>query len=109
MSVLPTRVLPAAPATGQLSVTVVPGERPGRAIVEVVGEVTASTVPLLQLCLDSRTDQPDLRELVVDLAQATGLEPDGTAALARARRRCARRGIRLVLRPAGEDRLRPGR
>ncbi len=106
---LPTRVLPAAPGTGELSVTLVPGERPGRVVVEVVGEVSASTVPLLQLCLDSRTDQPDLRELVVDLAQATGLEPDGTAALARARRRCARRGARLVLRPAGAVRLPPRR
>src|SRR3954453_10219191 len=99
-------VLPNAPAPGQLlSVTVLPGDAPGRAVVEVIGEVDDSTAPLLQLCLDSRTDQPDLRELVVDLEQVTVLGADGVAALSRAHRRCARRGVRVLLRCGGRRRL----
>jgi anti-sigma B factor antagonist len=100
--VLATPVLPAAPEPGQLlSVTAVPGDRPGLVTVAVVGEVDTSTAPLLQLCLDSRTDQPGLRELVIDLERVTSLGAAGVAALSRAHRRCARRGVRVVLRCAG--------
>jgi anti-sigma B factor antagonist len=100
--VLATPDLPVAPDPGPLlSVATLPGDRPGRVIVEVIGEVDTFTAPLLQVCLDSRTGQRDLRELVVDLAQVTLLGADGVAALLRAHRRCGRRGARLVLRGAG--------
>ena len=85
--------------TGELmSVVAHPGDRPGHVVVEVTGEVDTSTAPLLQLCLDSQTDQRGLRELVVDLGQVTVLGTAGVAALARAHRRCRSRGTRLVLR-----------
>ena len=101
MSVLPAVLDPAQ----LLSVTARPGDRPGQVVVDVAGEVDDATAPLLQLCLDSRTDQPGLRELVVDLEQVTHLGADGVAALARARRRCVRGGARLVLRYAGRRRV----
>ena len=62
----------APPDPGRLlSVPAVPGERPGRVVVQVTGEVGTFTGPLLQLCLDSQTEQHGLRELVVDLEQVT--------------------------------------
>jgi anti-anti-sigma factor len=106
--VLATPVLPTAPDPGQLlSVAALPGDRSGRMIIEVIGEVDTFTAPLLQLCLDSQTNQRDLRELVVDLEQVTLLGTDGVAALVRAHRRCGQRGARLVLRCAGRRVLDP--
>ncbi|WP_448608316.1 STAS domain-containing protein [Geodermatophilus sp. URMC 60] len=91
-----------------LSVTAVPGERPGRVVVEVTGEVDGYTAPLLQLCLDSQAARPSLRELVVDLAQVTFLGAAGVTVLVQAHRRCRTRDARLVLRCAGRRRvLRP--
>jgi anti-sigma B factor antagonist len=93
---------PTAPDPGQrMSVTALPGDRPGSVLVEVTGVVDESTAPLLQLCLDSRTDQSDLRDLVVDLQQVSSLDAAGVAALARAHRRCGERDVRLVLRGTG--------
>jgi anti-anti-sigma factor len=104
--VLAIPVLPAAPDPRPLlSVSTVPGDRPGCVVIDVTGAVDASTAPLLQLCLDSRTNRRDLRELVVDLEQVTFLGAAGVAALARAHRRCARRGVRLVVRRAGRRRV----
>lgn len=80
-----------------LSVTAVPG--PGRVVVEVVGVVDAYTAPLLELCLQSRSTQPGLRELVVDLRRATFVDAAGPSVLAEARHRCRRSGARLVVRP----------
>jgi anti-anti-sigma factor len=97
---------PAAPDPVQLlTVTASRGDRPGDVVVEVAGEVDASTAPLLQLCLDSQTNQSDLRELAVDLEQASFLGADGVAALTRAHRRCWERRVRLVLRRAGRRRV----
>ena len=59
---LPTPVPGAEPHPGPLrSVTTVPGERPGRVVVEFTGEVDPYTAPLLQQCLDPRTTRPGLR------------------------------------------------
>jgi anti-anti-sigma factor len=80
-----------------LSVTAVP-EGPGRVRVEVVGEVDAYTVPLLELCLQSQTTRREVRELVVDLTRVTFLAAVGLSALVQANHRCARRGARLVVR-----------
>lgn len=103
---LATPVVSNPPHPGQLlSVHAVPGNRPGRVVVEVIGAVDTFTVPLLQLCLDSRTNQRDLRELVVDLERATFLGTAGVAALVRTHRRCRARGIALFLRRAGRRRL----
>ncbi len=106
---LATPVPSADPDPGRLlSVTAVPGERPGRVVVEVTGEVDEYTAPLLQLCLDSQAAQPGLRELVVDLAQVTFLGAAGVTVLEQAHGRCRVRGVRLVLRCAGRRRvLRP--
>jgi len=107
--VLATPVPRAAPDPEQrLSVSTVARGRSGRVVVEVTGEVDTFTAPLLRLCLDSQAERRDLRELVVDLEQVTFLGAAGVAALARAHRRCRRRGVRLVLRCAGRRRvLRP--
>lgn len=103
---LATPVPPAAPDPRPLlSVSTVPGDRPGCVVVDVTGSVDVSTAPLLQLCLDSQTNRRDLRELVVDLEQVTFLGVAAVAALARAHRRCARRGVRLVVRCAGRRRV----
>jgi anti-sigma B factor antagonist len=103
----------AVPDDQLLSVTTVRGDRPGRVLVDVTGEVDNATAPLLRLCLDSQTAQRELRELVVDLAEVTVLGPAGVTALTRAHRRCRRRGARLVLRCAGRrtvlDQLQPTR
>jgi anti-anti-sigma factor len=89
-------------------VTTVPGGGAGRVVVEVRGEVDAATAPLLQACLDSQSASAGLRELVVDLRGATSLDGAGAAALTRARRRCAARGARLVLRGSGAHVPLPG-
>jgi hypothetical protein len=93
--VLHTPTSPAAPDTGQLlSVTAVPGTRPGRVVVEVVGEVDAYTAPALDVCLHSQARQRGVRELVVDLSRVTFLGAAGVTVLAQAHRGagCAGRG-----------------
>ena len=50
-----------------LSVTTVPDRRPGRVVVDVVGEISAYTAPLLDACLNSQATRPGVRELVVHL------------------------------------------
>ena len=88
--------------TGQLlSVSTVPDPRPGRVVVEVVGEVDSYTAPALDLCLTSQARQPGVRELVVHLGQVTFLGPAGVEVLAQAHRRCRMRGARLVVRTGG--------
>ncbi|MGR6964005.1 STAS domain-containing protein [Geodermatophilus sp. URMC 61] len=98
-----------APDTGQLlSVSTVPDPRPGRVVVEVVGEVDSYTAPALDLCLTSQARQPGVRELVVSLGRVTCLDAAGVEVLARAHRCCRMRGIRLVVRTGGRHRvLRP--
>ncbi|MGY1840917.1 MULTISPECIES: STAS domain-containing protein [unclassified Modestobacter] len=91
---------PAAPDQ-LLSVTAVPDARPGRVVVEVVGEVDASTAPVLDACLASQAGRPGVAELVVDLGQVTFLGAAGVAALARAHRGCRARGARMVIRTGG--------
>jgi anti-sigma B factor antagonist len=85
-----------------LSVTAVPGGRPGHVVVQVTGEVDAYTAPLLQLCLDSQAGQDGLRELVVDLEQVTVLCADAVTVLARVHRRCRLGRARLVIRSGGQ-------
>ena len=59
-----------APTPGQpLSVTTLPDPRPGRVVVEVVGEVDTCTAPALDVCLHSQAAQPGVRELVVYLGR----------------------------------------
>ena len=87
---LHTPTSPAAPDPGQLlSVTAVPGTRPGRVVVEVIGEVDAYTAPALDVCLHSQARQRGVRELVVDLSRVTFLGAAGVTVLAQAHRRCA--------------------
>jgi anti-sigma B factor antagonist len=106
--VLHTPTSPAAPDTGQLlSVTAVPGTRPGRVVVEVIGEVDAYTAPALDVCLHSQARQRGVRELVVDLSRVTFLGAAGVTVLAQAHRRCRMRGARLVVHTGGRRRL-PG-
>jgi anti-sigma B factor antagonist len=104
--VLHTPTSPAAPDTGQLlSVTAVPGTRPGRVVVEVIGEVDAYTAPALDVCLHSQARQRGVRELVVDLSRVTFLGAAGVTVLAQAHRRCRMRGARLVVHTGGQRRL----
>jgi anti-anti-sigma factor len=84
-----------------LSVTTVSDPRPGRVVVEVVGEVDSCTAPALDVCLQSQASQPGVRELVVYLGQATFLGAAGVKVLAQADRRCRMRGTRLVIRTGG--------
>jgi anti-anti-sigma factor len=87
------------PDTGRLlSVSTVADPRPGRVVVEVVGEVDSYTAPALDVCLHSQADRPGVRELVVDLERVTFLGAAGIEVLAQADRRCRRHGARLVLR-----------
>ena len=91
-----------------LSVTTVPDPRPGRVVVEVVGEIDAYTAPLLDACLRSQATRPGVRELVVHLGQGQCLGAAGVTVLARADRRCRMRGARLLIRTGGRrDVLRP--
>ena len=99
---VPSAVCDPAPL---LSVTAVPGKRPGRVIVHVTGEVDAYTAPLLQLCLDSQVTRRGLRELVVDLEQVTFLGAAGVTVFAQAHRRCRMRGARLVIRTSGRRKM----
>ncbi|WP_157937115.1 STAS domain-containing protein [Geodermatophilus chilensis] len=82
-----------------------PDPRPGRVVVEVVGEVVGevdtSTAPALEVCLTSQARQPGVRELVVYLGQVTFLGAAGVTVLAQAHRRCRMRGARLVIRTGG--------
>ncbi|SFP77529.1 anti-anti-sigma factor [Geodermatophilus dictyosporus] len=84
-----------------LSVTTVRDLRPGRVVVEVVGEVDTCTAPLLAACLDAPADRAGVRELVVRLERVTFLGVAGLGVLARAHRRCRSRGARLVVRTGG--------
>jgi anti-anti-sigma factor len=84
-----------------LSVRTVPDPRPGRVVVEVVGEVDTCTAPALEVCLTSQARQPGVRELVVYLGQVTFLGAAGVTVLARAHRCCRMRGARLVIRTGG--------
>jgi anti-anti-sigma factor len=81
-----------------LSVSTVTDPRPGRAVVEVVGEVDRETAPVLEVCVRSQASRPGVRDLVVDLAQVTFLDTAGVDVLVQAERRCRRRGVRLVVR-----------
>jgi anti-sigma B factor antagonist len=72
-----------------------------RVIVDVVGEVDHYTAPLLGDCLQRHCDRRGLRELVVDLDGVTFLGGAGLTVLARTRRRCSARGIRLVVWSSG--------
>ncbi|MGY1704840.1 anti-sigma factor antagonist [Geodermatophilus sp. SYSU D00697] len=84
-----------------LSVQTLPDPRPGRVVVEVVGEVDSYTAPALDLCLTSQARQRGVRELVVSLGQVTFLGAAGVGVLAQADRRCRMRGGRLVVRTGG--------
>jgi anti-anti-sigma factor len=84
-----------------LSVHTVTDPRPGRAVVEVVGEVDRETAPVLEVCVRSQASRPGVRELVVDLARVTYLGTAGVEVLVHADRRCRRRGVRLVVRTGG--------
>jgi len=84
-----------------LSVSTVTDPRPGRVIVEVVGEVDSYTAPALDVCLQSQARQPGVRELVVDLMRVTFHGAAGFDVLAQADRRGRRRGVRLVVRTGG--------
>ena len=89
---------PAAPDTGQLlSVSVVPGGRPGRVVVEVTGEVDAYTAPALDLCLHSQARQHGVRVLVVDLSRVTFLDSTGLGVLVTAMKRIDAHGGRMQL------------
>ncbi|SES74163.1 STAS domain-containing protein [Geodermatophilus poikilotrophus] len=97
---------PAAPDPDRLlSVSALPGPRPGSVVVEVIGEVDAYTAPLLDVCLDSQARQRGVREVVVDLSRVTSLGAAGVTVLARAHRRCGVRGARLVVHTGGRRRL----
>jgi anti-sigma B factor antagonist len=90
-----------APLIDLLSVTALPGDRAGRVVVVVTGEVDASTAPLLQSCLRTQSGRRSVRELVVDLEQVTVLAAAGVTALAEARSRCRMRGARFEVRGTG--------
>ncbi len=91
-----------SPVAGDLlRVTARPMDARGRAVVEVVGQVDAETVPLLEACLQGQTRAAGLRRLVVDVSAGTFLGDAGPAVLTRTRRRCRQAGARLVLRGAG--------
>ena len=99
---LPTPVRPVAPDPGQLlSVTALLAAGPGRVVVEVTGEVDASTAPVLDLCLQSQAARPALREIVADLRRVTLFGAAGVTALARTQRRCRTRGARLRIATGG--------
>lgn len=99
---LHTPALRPVPAPGELmSVTTLPDPRPGRVVVEVVGEVDDYTAPALDACLTSQSGLSGVRELVVYLGQVRFLGAAGISALVRADRRCRRRGARLVIRTGG--------
>jgi anti-sigma B factor antagonist len=90
---------PAPPRfTDLLSVTALPGDRPGRVVVEVIGDVDGSTAPLLAACLRTQSGRRGVRELVLDLEQVTFLAVEGVAVLAQSQRRCQMRGARVVIR-----------
>ena len=78
-----------------LSVSTVTARRPGRVVVQVVGEVDSYTAPALDVCLLSQARQPGIRELVVDQIRVTFL---GAAGSRWCRRRTAAAQAR---RPAG--------
>ncbi len=105
---LHTPVLRPIPDPGQLlSVTTLPGARPDRVVVEVVGEVDSYTVPLLELCLLSQATHRGLRELIVDLGRVTFLGAAAVSVLARAQQLCRMRGARLMVRTAGRRSVLP--
>jgi anti-anti-sigma factor len=82
-------------------VTTVRDGSPGRAVVEVVGEVDAYTAPALDACLRSQSEHRGIREVVVDLSDVRFLGAAGMHVLARAGRRCRMRGARLVILTGG--------
>jgi anti-anti-sigma factor len=93
-----TACSPAAAQPRMLSVTARPSTRPGRVVVEVVGDVDTFTAPLLDACLHPPATRPGTSDLVVDLRQVAFLGDAGVRAVARAVRLCRRRGARLSVR-----------
>ena len=91
----------AADSDDLLRVSALPVDGRGRAVVVVVGQVDHYTVPLLESCLHTHAGRRGVRTLVVDLGRAVLSGPAGPAALAQARRRCQRRGARLLVRGDG--------
>ena len=81
-----------------LSVAALPGHAPAQVVVEVVGEVSAATAPLLQLCLGGQVNQAAVRELVVDLRRVSFLGAAGVRVLLHTRQRCEARGGRFLIR-----------
>ncbi|MGY1815291.1 STAS domain-containing protein [Blastococcus sp. SYSU D00820] len=91
-----------------LTVTTRRSRRPGRVVVDVAGEVDSWTIPALEICLQSQTGRPQVREVVVDLGQMTFLGAAGVGVLARAHRRARARGARFAVRTGGRRQvLRP--
>jgi anti-anti-sigma regulatory factor len=88
-----------------LRVSALPADGRGRAVVLVVGQVDHYTVPLLESCLHTHAGRREVQTLVVDLGGAVLSGPAGPAALTHARRRCQRRGARLVVRGDGRQPL----
>jgi anti-sigma B factor antagonist len=93
-----TACAPAPAPERTLSVTALPSSRPGRVVVEVVGEVDTFTAPLLDACLRSHATRSGTSDLVVDLRRASFLGRAGVRAVTLAARLCRRRGARLSLR-----------
>jgi anti-anti-sigma factor len=87
-----------------LSVTGSAVDARGRVVVEVRGEVDASTAPVLEACLDGQVGRRKVRVVVVDLEGVTFFGAAAVAVLVRVRRRCLARGARLVVRSGGQRR-----
>ncbi|GAA3383689.1 STAS domain-containing protein [Cryptosporangium minutisporangium] len=89
-----------------LSITPRSGRLPGCAVLDVVGRVDRSTVPLLQVCLQTQLGRADVQELIVDLRRVTEFSTAASDALIRCHRLSRLRGIRLIVRPVRRPSLR---
>lgn len=79
----------------------------GVVCVVATGEIDSSSAPGLRRTLDAVLDDPDVSEIVVDLAGVTFLDSAGLCVLAAAHRRLKGRGVRLRVLASSRAVIRP--
>ncbi len=79
----------------------------GSVCIVATGEIDSSSAPQFRRTLETLLDEPDLSEIVVDLAGVTFLDSAGLCVLAAAHRRLKGRGMRLRVLASSRAVIRP--
>lgn len=79
----------------------------GSVCVVATGEIDSSSAPEFRRILETLLDEPELSEIVVDLAGVSFLDSAGLCVLAAAHRRIKGRGVRLRVLASSRAVIRP--